>query len=256
MRAELWGEHLLGDLADAQLGDVRWHLEEIEGWDGVPSPRAEAPEIPTGMGGFMPAQFLFGSRNLVIRGTAQAYSQIGTGRIRSWLTKGSALGAFVLEVEDENGTRQVTGYQGAKPAVRNLSTTIIEFAIYVTCPDPVKYGGLLRAFDSDLVDMSYITNVGDAPVVPLRLRAQGPGTFIFATINEHTVQWRSPGRVPVPDLVINMRSGASYTAGGTVDQTVDLVQDDIVPLPPNSSVPLVLQHDFENAWVEYRPGWL
>jgi hypothetical protein len=220
-----------------------WLLDEgLDGWTNAPAPRATSDPVPDGDGGYWPARFLLAPRTLTIRGAhTSESSSLARAEAEDWLA--SLDGEISVVVEDEHGTREVTGFQSAIPTHRRIDDLASEFTLFITAPDPIKYG------TPALFREGYVENTGRTPVLPWRIVANGNVTRLRVTIGGHVIRWTGLAG----GIVIDCRTGTATEANG-IDRTTGLVEDDIPYIPPGR-MPLTIETDAEWAAVEVRPGW-
>lgn len=272
MRAVIAGQEFVGDRENnALIESAAWFIpDRPDGWIGVPSPRAESQLLPGVQGGDTPRNFLFGPRTLAASlFVVGVNASLGRAAAEDWL--GSLSGNFPFLLEDEHGPRELPlVYQSAEPNYRIVSTRVCEFTMFVTAPDPIKYGSPMRMPAGDGV----VDNAGNIPVFPRNLTlhdaAIGIGTEIelelFVDGASRRVRWLNPLGVAwdADTIVINLRSMTASgitLAGAAVDLSTGIIEDDLSALPPGFTEYSLSTNAAEapsgrGLSMEVRPGWM
>ena len=216
-------------------------LTGLEGWGDAPAPRAVSDPVPDGDGGYTPSRFLMAPRSMSLKGAHSAWSSsLARAEAEDWVA--SLDGVFPLMVEDSHGAREATVFQSARPSFRQWDEWTTAWTLFLTAPDPVKYGPVV-GFTGGFVE-----NAGRTPVLPWRIVTTGPATSILAVLGGHRVRWVGDDS----DVVIDTRAGTAAAVSG--DVTTGLVEDDVPLLLPGQTV-LTVTTDAASWMVEVRPGW-
>lgn len=272
MRAVIAGQEFVGDReVNALIESSAWFIpDRPDGWIGVPSPRAESRLLPGVQGGDTPRNFLYGPRTLAVPlFVVGVNASLGRSAAEDWL--GSLSENFSFLLEDEHGARELPSvYQSAEPNYRIVSTRTCEFTMFITAPDPVKYGSPMRMPAGD----GEIENAGNVAVFPRSIVLHDAtidiGTEIELTlfVNGETrrVRWGNPisSSWSAETITINLRSMSASgitSSGNEVDLSVGIIEDDLPRLRPgfteySLSTNAVLDTPSRGMYLEVRPGWM
>lgn len=195
-----------------------------EEWYAPPASRASFEENPSDHGAFWPDEWLLSARTFAIRGGLWTRnSMLGQAEARRQLAKLHNRPLRVL-VEDEAGPRWVRGASVQRPVITRPSIYRVEFTIFVTCPDPLKYGREVR-FLATTGDTA-VENVGDVPTWPVLHAA--PGTTVCSVaFGDRMIAWA--GEAP-NGFTLDPRNALAIDPSGSVVGTV--IVDDVFRIPP------------------------
>lgn len=220
---------------------VDWWLLDLQGWGDAPAPRAASDLIPDGHGGYAPSRFLMSPRTLAVKGAHVARSSsLARAEAEDWVA--SLDGEFPVIVEDAHGVREVVGFQSARPSYRLMGEDTTIWTVYVTAPDPIKYGPVVPFTGG------FVENAGREAVLPWRIVTTGSATSILVVLDGHRIRWTGAAS----NVVIDTRSGTATATSG--DVTVGLVEDDVPLLAPGRTS-MTVTTDAASVVVEVRPGW-
>lgn len=216
-----------------------------EEWYAPPASRAEFEENPADHGSFWPDEWFLSARTFPIRGALWTRnSSLGQAEARRKLATLHNRPLSIL-VEDEAGERWVTGASTQRPIITRPSIYRVEFTIFITCPDPLKYGREARypVTGGPLV----VENSGDAETWPM-LYATGPTTVCSVELGDRMVAWH--GSAP-EGFTLDPRDGLAIDPHGAV--VGRLAVDDVFRVPPGQHT-LAASSDGPLT-VGVRPAW-
>lgn len=215
-------------------------------WYAPPASRVRWEDNPSDDGAFWPDEWLLSPRTFPIRGALWSRnSSLGQAKARRELAKLHNRPLSVM-IEDEGGAVWVTGASTQAPIVTRPSIYRVEFTLFITCPDPIKYGREARyqATGSSLT----VENPGDAATWPM-IYATGPTTVCSVELGDRMVAWH--GSAP-NGFVLDPSTGIATSPNGTV--VGRLAVDDVFKIPPGSHALKVASDGPLSIGV--RGGWL
>lgn len=214
-------------------------------WYAPPASRVDWEENPSDHGAFWPDEWFMSARTFPIRGALWTRSSsLGQARARRMLARLHNRPLSVM-VEDEGGTVWVTGASTQRPIITRPSIYRVEFTMFITCPDPIKYGREARypVTGGPLV----VENPGDAPTWPV-FYATGPTTVCTIELGDRMVAWH--GNAP-DGFRLDPRDGLAIDPHGAV--VGRLAVDDVFKVPPGTHT-LAAASDGPLS-VGVRAGW-
>lgn len=195
-------------------------------WYSPAASRADFEENPSDNGAFWPDEWLLSARTFPIRGALWTRnSSLGQAKARRQLAALHNRPLTIL-VEDEGGERWVTGASTQRPIITRPDIWRVEFTLFVTCPDPLKYGREARYPVSG--GGVTVENGGDSPTWPI-IYATGPTTVCSVELGGRMVAWH--GNAP-NGFRLDPADGLAIDPSGAV--VGRLAVDDVFRVPPGS----------------------
>lgn len=239
-------------LSDVRLGETfGWHLlkDGLAGWYEPTEPRMDVSAIPQMDGAYWPGQVLASHRVLTVKGVfVHGGSSLEGGKARDRIAALSGV-ALTVCVEDSTGPRWVEAFVSSQPDVTMYpSERDFEFALILTCPDPVRYGmPVSRVASGGVVTAE---NLGTAYTWPT-FDVAGSVTMFRATLGSTVLEWQGSS---VSSLHIDTRMGVA-TSGGV--QVGRLTHDDLLRLPPTgmSQIQVATTPAGRTVTMTARSGW-
>lgn len=196
-----------------------------EEWYAPPASRVDWEDNPSDHGAFWPDEWLLGARTFPIRGALWTRnSSLGQAKARRQIAQLHNRPLSIL-VEDEGGERWVTGASTQRPIVTRPSIYRVEFTMFITCPDPLKYGREAR-YAATAGQPLVVENGGDADTWPV-IYATGATTVCAVEYGGRMVAWH--GSAP-NGFRLDPADGLAIDPSGAV--VGRLAEDDVFKVPP------------------------
>lgn len=223
--------------------------EGLEGWrESAPVKFDDPGEMPLQDGAFWPEQTFLERRVLTIRGIHMAEwlpgsSELAAARFRDQLAALTGV-AVEVQVHDQAGPRTVQGYFSAPPGVYALDDLNTEFTLFVTCPDPLKYGSAIQYSAGGGVLTVENAGTGEVPFVAA---TTDQVTNLSISMGGARVEWQGNSA----GLLLDLADGVPRDNAG--NEVGVLVWADLLRVPPG-------QHELQVesdavVTLTVRPGW-